>query len=192
MGGCLSRGRDPPDDESKATNLKTPIMLQNYEGEPRNPVSPYSTSFRGKQPIDHHMAARSRLPFPNSDGLNGSPHFNPPMPRNVSELIDPESLIAEGTMVQSPSGSLLTRDDFYAREDRPLSMRERQERIRLQMIQNQNYAISGIPDRTRSGQPSPSNFAMYDIVEEEASAPNSPESKRGQRSGFAGKRSKDK
>lgn len=55
----------------------------------------------------------------------------PPRLRRLSELIDPTSLQAYNHVVKSPSGNVLGRKSFVARDDRPLSLRERQERVRL-------------------------------------------------------------
>jgi len=48
---------------------------------------------------------------------------------HLSYLIDPNELDS-GWKVRSPSGNLLSKQGYFTRDDRPLSLRERQERIR--------------------------------------------------------------
>jgi hypothetical protein len=48
---------------------------------------------------------------------------------HLSYLIDPDQL-DQGAFVRSPSGNLLGKEGYFTRDDRPLSLRERQERIR--------------------------------------------------------------
>jgi len=48
---------------------------------------------------------------------------------HLSYLIDPNELDS-GWKVRSPSGNLLGKQGYFTRDDRPLSLRERQERIR--------------------------------------------------------------
>jgi hypothetical protein len=56
-----------------------------------------------------------------------------PLLRRYSELLDPTQL--DNQQVRSPSGHMLTGSTYNLRGDRPLSVRERQERIRQQMMQ---------------------------------------------------------
>jgi len=52
---------------------------------------------------------------------------------HLSYLIDPEDLdedVGSGWKVRSPSGNLLGKTGYFCRDDRPLSLRERQERIK--------------------------------------------------------------
>lgn len=52
---------------------------------------------------------------------------------HLSYLIDPEDLdedLGSGWKVRSPSGNLLGKTGYFCRDDRPLSLRERQERIK--------------------------------------------------------------
>lgn len=66
---------------------------------------------------------------------SGITHPKParPLIRRYSELIDPAQL--ESLQVRSPSGNMLTGSRYNLRDDRPLSVRERQERIRQQIMQ---------------------------------------------------------
>lgn len=60
----------------------------------------------------------------------------PGLPRQLtrlSSLIDPAGL-GEGWKVKSPSGNLLGPNAFIDRPDRPLSVRERQERVRAALV----------------------------------------------------------
>jgi len=77
----------------------------------RGPREVTVTSFAGDEPesgITHPKPAR-------------------PLIRRYSELLDPTQL--ESLQVRSPSGNMLTGSTYNLREDRPLSVRERQERI---------------------------------------------------------------
>ncbi|CAD0090743.1 unnamed protein product [Aureobasidium vineae] len=70
------------------------------------------------------------------DGIeSGITHPIParPLIRRYSELLDPTQL--DHQQVRSPSGNMLTSSTYNLRDDRPLSVRERQERIRQQMMQ---------------------------------------------------------
>ena len=50
---------------------------------------------------------------------------------HLSYLIDPEDLDEDlGWKVRSPSGNLLGKTGYFCRDDRPLSLRERQQRIK--------------------------------------------------------------
>ena len=82
--------------------------------------------------------------FVPEDDLSISPPAPPPHLRKLSELIDPASLFGDDWAVKSPSGNMLCRQAFQERKDRPLSMRERQERIRQEMIRKNSYAVQGI------------------------------------------------
>ncbi|KAH0344777.1 hypothetical protein KCU81_g4692, partial [Aureobasidium melanogenum] len=66
---------------------------------------------------------------------SGITHPTParPLIRRYSELIDPAQL--DNLQIRSPSGNMLTGSRYNLRDDRPLSVRERQERIRQQIIQ---------------------------------------------------------
>ena len=77
----------------------------------RGPREVTVTSFAGDEPesgITHPRPAR-------------------PLIRRYSELLDPTQL--DSLQVRSPSGNILTGSTYNLREDRPLSVRERQERI---------------------------------------------------------------
>jgi hypothetical protein len=63
-----------------------------------------------------------------------------PLIRRYSELWDPAQL--EAQQIRSPSGNLLSGSNYALRSDRPLSVRERQERIRQRMEQQRNEAES--------------------------------------------------
>lgn len=112
-----------------------------------------------------------------SKRLTISPPAPPKVVRRISELIDPETIVDTDDYVKSPSGNFLGRADFSAREDRPLSLRERQERIRQQSNGLNSYAVNGIQDEAHR----PINaFAIYDIPEEsENMAPVQPRKKNG-------------
>lgn len=68
--------------------------------------------------------------------------------RRISELIDPLSISDAEAVIQSPSGNLLSHKDFALRADRPLSMRERQEKIRKEMLWRKYHSAqkSSIPE----------------------------------------------
>jgi len=57
--------------------------------------------------------------------------------------------------VKSPSGNMLGRKAFQDRDDRPLSMRERQERIRQEVVRKNSYAVSGLRPVLEQGQQVP-------------------------------------
>ena len=79
------------------------------------------------------------------------------MIRRYSELLDPTLL--EEQQVRSPSGHLLSGSTYALRDDRPLSVRERQERIRqqikLQHQQSVNNVRSQVNANGRSDGPQP-------------------------------------
>jgi len=78
----------------------------------------------------------------------GDPGISPPGPirnlRKLSELIDPTTIFDDEWAIQSPSGNILGRTAYEIREDRPLSMRERQERIRMEVMRKDSYALKGM------------------------------------------------
>ncbi|KEQ72960.1 hypothetical protein M436DRAFT_64126 [Aureobasidium namibiae CBS 147.97] len=67
--------------------------------------------------------------FAGDEPESGMTHPKParPLIRRYSELLDPTQL--DSLQVRSPSGNMLTGSTYNLREDRPLSVRERQERI---------------------------------------------------------------
>jgi hypothetical protein len=73
--------------------------------------------------------------FAGDGPVSGITHPKParPLLRRYSELLDPTQL--DNQQVRSPSGHMLTGSTYNLRGDRPLSVRERQERIRQQMMQ---------------------------------------------------------
>ena len=87
------------------------LAAYNPQQDSRGPREVTVTSFAGDEPesgITHPKPAR-------------------PLIRRYSELLDPTQL--ESQQVRSPSGNMLTSSTYNLREDRPLSVRERQERI---------------------------------------------------------------
>ncbi|CAD0113956.1 unnamed protein product [Aureobasidium uvarum] len=108
--------------------------------------TPTQTSFH-RSPGLHDLSAFN--PQHNSHGANnitvgsfagrgsesGITHPTParPLIRRYSELLDPDQL--DHQQVRSPSGNMLTSSTYNLRDDRPLSVRERQDRIRQQMLQ---------------------------------------------------------
>lgn len=70
----------------------------------------------------------------------------PQFVRRISELIDPNIVAQTEAVVQSPSGNLLSHADFAGRHDRPLSLRERQEKIRGEMHRKTCRAATRSPD----------------------------------------------
>ena len=63
---------------------------------------------------------------------------------HLSYLIDPNELDS-GWKVRSPSGNLLGKQGYFTRDDRPLSLRERHERIRA------GLASPGLSPMTQEG-----------------------------------------
>jgi len=64
---------------------------------------------------------------------------------HLSYLIDPEDLdedLGSGWKVRSPSGNLLGKTGYVCRDDRPLSLRERQERIKAGLASSGLEAVS--------------------------------------------------
>lgn len=57
----------------------------------------------------------------------------PPRLVRMSALLDPNDLILHNFTVRSPSGNVLGPNAYFAHPDRPLSMRERQERVRAEI-----------------------------------------------------------
>lgn len=101
------------------------------------------TGFAGDSPPNSRPV--SRFPYPpsanrtpidfESTSTISRPTNARPAVRRLSELIDPMMLVSDDEKaVRSPSGNLLGRQSFEEREDRPLSMRERQERVRQQVL----------------------------------------------------------
>ncbi|KAF2225687.1 hypothetical protein BDZ85DRAFT_69874 [Elsinoe ampelina] len=179
MGSSSSR---PSSSGSATKPLKLDQPFATYEGMPRSPASPQLTcSVESPQSFQSYNTS-------NTPALAGPPYgharlhteteeygislpFKRQHVRQLSELIDPTKLCVDDDYVKSPSGNLLGHADFCAREDRPLSLRERQERIRQQMnnrSQNSAYAVSGISSTKSS--PTESGFGMYDIPEENSSS----------------------
>lgn len=82
---------------------------------------------------------------PHKQRLDARPQ-GPLFVRRISELIDPNILAQTEAVVQSPSGNLLSHADFASRHDRPLSLRERQEKIRCEMDRKTCRATTRFPD----------------------------------------------
>lgn len=68
-------------------------------------------------------------------GIEGDPQITHPTPHPrstrkhaLSELIDPQDLSID-TQIRTPDGTLLAPEQFFVRRDRPVCLRERQERI---------------------------------------------------------------
>ncbi|EON63958.1 hypothetical protein W97_03187 [Coniosporium apollinis CBS 100218] len=87
------------------------------------------------QPPSPAPTAGPSTPSTWSPNPNSAPSsaITPPAPRRdlvrYSSCLDPNDLIVADTIFESPSGHLLGPDAFFAREDRPMSIRERQQAI---------------------------------------------------------------
>ncbi|GAB7345676.1 hypothetical protein MBLNU457_3959t1 [Dothideomycetes sp. NU457] len=127
---------------------KTPTTpLQPYNGVPRSwgaaHLPTYSTDSNNRR-ISSIIS-----PYTPAHPLRvGDPGISPPGPaknlRKLSELIDPTTIFDDEWAVQSPSGNILGRSAYEIREDRPLSMRERQERIRMEVMRKDSYVLMGM------------------------------------------------
>jgi len=127
---------------------KTPTTpLQPYNGVPRSwgaaHLPTYSTDSN-----DRRISSIISPSTPAHPLQAGDPGISPPGParnlRKLSELIDPTTIFDDEWAVQSPSGAILGRSAYETREDRPLSMRERQERIRMEVMRKDSYALRGM------------------------------------------------
>ncbi|KAL1297701.1 hypothetical protein AAFC00_006249 [Neodothiora populina] len=100
------------------------------------------SGFAGDSPSDSRSASLfgpQSSPTLQTGTLDEIQHISQPKPsrphiRHLSELIDPAMLVDDDAAVRSPSGHMLDRRAYVEREDRPLSMRERQERVRHQVM----------------------------------------------------------
>lgn len=87
-----------------------------------------------------------------SSTTNISEVSKPALPRQIthlSNLIDPADLV-EGWKVRSPSGNLLGPGEFINHPERPLSLRERQERVKAALqspTQTLEHNEFGVRDR---------------------------------------------
>ena len=91
------------------------------------------TTSSGECPLASRFRQSSGRGQPGVDEISAISHPTPARPKimRLSELIDPLDMAEDIEMaVRSPSGNLLCRRNFEDRDDRPLSMRERQENIR--------------------------------------------------------------
>ncbi|KAF2156618.1 hypothetical protein K461DRAFT_1427 [Myriangium duriaei CBS 260.36] len=92
----------------------------------------------------------SNLTTPYPPPLSITTPAPPPLTRDLTELIDPQRLPGQGNVVQSPSGNLLSREEFMNRADRPISMQERQNNIRHDVQSGRSaptYAVNGVEFR---------------------------------------------
>ncbi|KAF4553789.1 Hypothetical protein D9617_6g095220 [Elsinoe fawcettii] len=177
MGNAASASR-PCSSGSSTKPLKLDQPVATYEGMPRSPASPQLACFADSPQSfqsynTSNVPALAGPPFGHDRLHTETQGYGISLPvrrqhvRQLSELIDPTKLCVDDDYVKSPSGNLLGHADFCAREDRPLSLRERQERIRQQINnrnQNASYAVNGINSTKNS--PTDSGFSMYDIPEE--------------------------
>jgi len=127
---------------------KTPTTpSEPYNGVPRSwgaaHLPPYSTRSRIHRIFPVISPATPVHPL--HEGDSG---ISPPGPirnlRKLSELIDPTTIFDDEWAIQSPSGNILGRTAYEIRDDRPLSMRERQERIRMEVMRKDSYALRGM------------------------------------------------
>lgn len=108
---------------------------------------------------------------PNPPGEDISGPARPPLIHRLSELFDPVDLVREDSqalsertpyrtsrihaprrpLVQSPSGHILDAEQFAGHENRPLSMRERQEEIVRRTRAAVERAETPDPDRILAG-----------------------------------------
>ncbi|PSK44238.1 hypothetical protein B9Z65_218 [Elsinoe australis] len=180
MGNTSSSSR-PSLSSSSARHHKLKHTTATYEGMPRSPASPQLACFvDSPQSYQSYNTANvpqlAGPPFGHDRLQTETDEYGISLPlrrqhvRQLSELIDPTKLCVDDDYVKSPSGNLLGHADFCAREDRPLSLRERQERIRQQLNKNpnQSYAVNGI--KSTKSSPTSSGFSMYDIPEEHSFA----------------------
>lgn len=126
-----------------STNSTTPLNIEvrspaqaNF---PRSPGVHDLNTFDPQQ--DRHEANEIVVTsFAGDDPESGITHPKParPLKRRYSELLDPKQL--EDKTIRSPSGNLLSRSTYNLRDDRPLSVRERQEIIRLKLMQEKKAA----------------------------------------------------
>lgn len=127
---------------SRNVQLRTPGSMGTSPSREERPASQSSTTplhVASSDPEKRHSAYTT--------GADDSDEISyPGLPRRVthiSQLIDPTEL-QEGWMVRSPSGNLLGPSEFLQHPERPLSLRERQERVKAAM----SAPSSPLTDRT--------------------------------------------
>ncbi|KAI5251836.1 hypothetical protein E4T42_04017 [Aureobasidium subglaciale] len=121
-----------------STNSTTPLNLDIHSPVQTNfPRSPGLQDLSTFHPHQNHNGVNEVVvtSFAGDEPESGITRPSParPLIRRYSELIDPTQL--DNQQVRSPSGHLLSGSSYNLRGDRPLSVRERQERIRQQMSQ---------------------------------------------------------
>jgi hypothetical protein len=124
MGNATSR--------SAACNSSTPSNMEaqtpSQMSFPRSPGVHDLAAFNPQQ-NPHGAKEVTVTSFAGDELESGITHPKParPLIRRYSELLDPTQL--DNQQVRSPSGHMLTGSTYNLRGDRPLSIRERQERI---------------------------------------------------------------
>ncbi|KAI5272705.1 hypothetical protein E4T47_04005 [Aureobasidium subglaciale] len=121
-----------------STNSTTPLNLDIHSPVQTDfPRSPGVQNLSTFHPHQNHNGVSEVVvtSFAGDEPESGITRPSParPLIRRYSELIDPTQL--DNQQVRSPSGNLLSGSSYNLRGDRPLSVRERQERIRQQMSQ---------------------------------------------------------
>lgn len=133
-----------PSSPSNVPNAPSPT-LPSLDFSPSNnpPNEIIVTSFSGDSPqnLPSSTFARHSGTFEEIHDIS-KPKPARPHIRHLSELIDPIQLVHEvdEKAIRSPSGHLLGRQSFEERDDRPLSMRERQERVRQRLEMQRRQA----------------------------------------------------
>lgn len=142
--GSHTFGPSPTSIASHSSPISPPSPTFTFPGRPNQAVDEIIvTSFAGDSPPGSRPV--STFPFRHSSTENPAKHVDlsgisqptnaRPNVRRLSELIDPTLLVSDdGKAIRSPSGNMLGRQSFEERLDRPLSMRERQESIRQQLM----------------------------------------------------------
>ncbi|KAH0290740.1 hypothetical protein M436DRAFT_41590 [Aureobasidium namibiae CBS 147.97] len=127
MGNIISRSASCDLNDS-GTSLSMEVHAPSQTSFPRSPgihdLTAYNPQQDSRGPREVTVTS-----FAGDEPESGITHPKParPLIRRYSELLDPTQL--DSLQVRSPSGNMLTGSTYNLREDRPLSVRERQEKI---------------------------------------------------------------
>jgi hypothetical protein len=135
---------------TSSTSSDVEVHTPSQTSFPRSPGVQDLDTFDPQQKI-HGVREVTVTSFAGDEPESGITHPTParPLLRRYSELLDPIQL--DNQQVRSPSGHILTGSTYNLRGDRPLSVRERQERIRQQMMQKKEEQDMAEGNRCKKG-----------------------------------------